>query len=60
MFDNIKLALRTMIKESSWMDDETKKATLRKLANTKTYFGYPNNYTNLLNNLYHDVPNRLN
>lgn len=55
MFNNIKLALRTMIHESSWMDDETKKATLRKLDNTKTYFGYPDNYTNLLNNLYHDV-----
>lgn len=55
MFINIKLALRTMINESSWMDDETKKATLRKLDHTKTYLGYPNNYTNLLYNLYHDV-----
>lgn len=55
MLNNIKLALRTMVHESSWMDDETKKATLRKLDFTKTFLGYPNNYTNLLYNLYHNV-----
>jgi len=55
MTDNIKWALRKMIDESIWMDNETKNATLRKLANTKTYFGYPNNYTRILNNLLQDV-----
>lgn len=55
MTDNIKWALRKMIEKVSWMDDETKNATLRKLANTKTYFGYPDNYTNILTNLYENV-----
>jgi len=55
MSDNIKWALRKMINEGTWMDDETKNATLRKLANTKTYFGYPNNYTRILNHLFQDV-----
>jgi len=57
MTDNIKWALRKMVHEASWMDDETKNATLRKLANTKTYFGYPNNYDNILNNFYENVRN---
>ncbi|KAE9532529.1 hypothetical protein AGLY_009610 [Aphis glycines] len=55
MTDNIKWALRKMVHEASWMDDETKNATLRKLANTKTYFGYPNNYDNILNNFYENL-----
>ncbi|XP_026804476.1 neprilysin-2-like [Rhopalosiphum maidis] len=55
MTDNIKWALRKMVHEASWMDDETKNATLRKLANTKTYFGYPYNYDNILNNLFENL-----
>ncbi|XP_050056347.1 neprilysin-11-like isoform X18 [Aphis gossypii] len=55
MTDNIKWALRKMVHEASWMDDETKNATLRKLANTKTYFGYPNNYDKILNNFYENL-----
>ncbi|CAI6352115.1 unnamed protein product [Macrosiphum euphorbiae] len=51
MTDNIKWALRKMVNEVSWMDDETKNATLKKLANTKTFFGYPDNYENIINNL---------
>ncbi|XP_025196928.1 neprilysin-2-like [Melanaphis sacchari] len=55
MTDNIKWALRKMVHEAIWMDDETKNATLRKLANTKTYFGYPDNYENILNNLFENL-----
>ena len=55
MTDNIKWALRKMVNEASWMDDETKNATLRKLANTKTFFGYPDNYENIINNLIENV-----
>ncbi|KAL5244165.1 hypothetical protein ACI65C_011575 [Semiaphis heraclei] len=51
MTDNIKWALRKMVNEASWMDNETKNATLRKLANTKTFFGYPENYDKIINNL---------
>ncbi|VVC39607.1 Metallopeptidase, catalytic domain,Peptidase M13, C-terminal domain,Peptidase M13,Peptidase M13, N- [Cinara cedri] len=55
MNDNIIWAFHKMISESSWMDDETKNATHRKLDYTKTYFGYPNNYTNILNDLYKNL-----
>jgi len=55
MDDNIKWALRKMVNEVKWMDEETKNATLKKLANTKSYFGYPNNYTNTLDILYQNV-----
>lgn len=57
MTDNIKWALRKMIKDATWMDDETKNATLRKLTNTKTYFGYPDDYDNILNSLFENVCN---
>jgi len=57
MTDNIKWAFKKIVHETSWMDDETKNSALRKLANMKTYFGYPNNYDNLLNNLFENVRN---
>jgi len=55
MSDNIKWALHKMVNEASWMDNETKNATLKKLANTKTYFGYPENYDKIINNLFENV-----
>lgn len=55
MSDNIKWALRKMVNEITWMDDETKNATLRKLANTITLFGYPDDYIDILNNSFKDV-----
>lgn len=55
MNDNIKWAFRKMVNEVNWMDNETKNATLQKLSNTQTYFGYPNNYTNIINNIYRNV-----
>jgi len=57
MTDNIKWAFRKMVHEAKWMDDETKIATLRKLTNMKTYFGYPNNYDNILNSFFENVGN---
>jgi len=59
MSDNIKWAFRKMVNEVDWMDNETKNATLRKLANTKIYYGYPSNYTIILNNLYQNVNHTL-
>ncbi|XP_050056333.1 membrane metallo-endopeptidase-like 1 isoform X7 [Aphis gossypii] len=55
MTDNIKWAFKKIVHETSWMDDETKNAALRKLANMKTYFGYPNNYNNVLNNFFENL-----
>jgi len=55
MTENIKWALRKMVNDASWMDDETKNATLRKLDRTKTFFGYPDNYDNIINNLLENV-----
>jgi predicted metalloendopeptidase len=55
MNDNIQWAMRKIINEASWLDDESKIATLRKLATTKTYLGYPDDYPNILNNLYQNV-----
>lgn len=59
MTDNIKWALRKMVNAATWMDDTTKKVTLQKISNTKTFFGYPENYTNVINNLFQDVRNIL-
>lgn len=55
MSDNIKWAFRKMVNEVTWIDDETKNATLRKLANTITLLGYPDDYINILNNSFQDV-----
>lgn len=55
MKDNIIWALRKMINEVDWMDDKTKYSNLRKLDNTKTFFGYPNNYSSTIDNLYENV-----
>lgn len=55
MVDNIKWASREIINELDWMDDETKNATFRKLDRMKTHLGYPDNYTEILNNLYQEV-----
>lgn len=55
MNDNILWALRKIINEVEWMDNETKSNTLRKVAYTKTHFGYPNNYSNIINHLYQNV-----
>lgn len=55
MTDNIIWAMRKMVTETSWMDDESKNATLRKLATTKTYLGYPDNYSSILNHLFENV-----
>ncbi|XP_025418911.1 neprilysin-21-like isoform X2 [Sipha flava] len=55
MNDNIQWAMRKIINEASWLDDESKIATLRKLATTKTYLGYPDDYPNILNNLYQNL-----
>lgn len=55
MTENIKWALQKMVKELNWMDDETKNATLLKLANTKSFIGYPTNYTRIINILFQDV-----
>lgn len=55
MADNIKWAFGKMVIEVNWMDEETKNVTLRKLANTKSYFGYPDNYTDMLNSSFEEV-----
>lgn len=55
MTDNIKLAVLNIINTISWMDDETKNVTIRKLEYMKTYLGYPDNYTNIINSLFLDV-----
>ncbi|XP_050056341.1 membrane metallo-endopeptidase-like 1 isoform X11 [Aphis gossypii] len=55
MTDNIKWAFKKIVHETSWMDDETKNTALQKLANMKTYFGYPNNYDNVLNNFFENL-----
>lgn len=55
MYDNIQWAMRKMVNEASWLDDESKIATIRKLDTTKTYLGYPDNYPSILNHLYQHV-----
>jgi len=57
MYDNIKWALQKLVHEASWIDDETKNATIRKLTNIKANFGYPNNYDNILNDFFENVIN---
>ncbi|KAF0769231.1 membrane metallo-endopeptidase-like 1 [Aphis craccivora] len=52
MTDNIKWVFKKIVHETTWMDDETKNATLRKLTNMKTNFGYPDNYDKILNNFF--------
>jgi len=59
MTDNIKWAFQKIVHETNWMDDETKNATLRKLTNMKTNFGYPDNYDKILNNFFENVINYM-
>lgn len=55
MKDNIIWALRKMVVEVDWMDYKTKNSIFQKLDNTKTFFGYPNNYSSIIDNLYENV-----
>lgn len=57
MYHNLQWAMRKMVNEASWMDDESKVATIRKLDTMKMYLGYPDNYPSLLNHLYQNVRN---
>lgn len=53
--ENIKWAVLKIINEISWMDDETRNSTIRKLEYMKALLGFPDNYIDILNNSFVDV-----
>lgn len=46
MVDDIQKEVEYQIKESDWLDEETKDHVFGKLVNMKKYIGYPNWYRN--------------
>jgi len=46
MIDDIQKEVEYQIKESEWMDEDTKDFALAKLVNMKKYLGYPDWYKN--------------
>lgn len=57
MIDNIHWAFEKIVKELNWMDDTTKKRTLYKAEQMRTFIGFPEfiNDAQQLDDYYYDV-----